>query len=342
MKAKRKINSDLIRFDWAMKRLLRQKANYTVLEGFLSVLLNEQLKIINIKESESNQEYPEDKFNRVDILVENVHNELIIIELQNSEQADYFLRMLYGVSKSITEHISKGDPYIKVRKVYHVNIVYFKLGHGKDYVYHGTTEFRGIHQNDVLQLTEDEKRFFKSKNRHNVNEVKDLYPEYYLLCIKDFNDIAKDSLDEWIYYLKNNTIPDEFTAPGLEEVRKRLQFDKLSEQDKKDYDYHIAQWRYEYSSVETAIFKGQIQGEAKGLAKGLAKGKAERDRLKAKIKDKDATIKELQTEKEVAKKKMVLNCHKEGFSIETISMITGLTQEEISKMLKNYINPLVM
>ena len=32
---------NLIRFDWAMKRLLRDKSNYVVLEGFLSTLLEE-------------------------------------------------------------------------------------------------------------------------------------------------------------------------------------------------------------------------------------------------------------------------------------------------------------
>ena len=56
-----------IRFDWAIKRLLRQKANFDVLEGFLTVFLNEEVKIIEILESESNQQKEDDKFNRVDI-----------------------------------------------------------------------------------------------------------------------------------------------------------------------------------------------------------------------------------------------------------------------------------
>lgn len=32
----------IIRFDWAAKRLLRNKANFGVLEGFLTVLLGER------------------------------------------------------------------------------------------------------------------------------------------------------------------------------------------------------------------------------------------------------------------------------------------------------------
>lgn len=54
-----------IRFDWAIKRLLRQKANFRVLEGFLTVFLNEPIKIVDILESEGNQQQANDKFNRV-------------------------------------------------------------------------------------------------------------------------------------------------------------------------------------------------------------------------------------------------------------------------------------
>lgn len=56
-----------IRFDWAIKRLLRQKANFDVLEGFLTVFLDEPIKIVEILESEGNQQTADDKFNRVDI-----------------------------------------------------------------------------------------------------------------------------------------------------------------------------------------------------------------------------------------------------------------------------------
>jgi conserved hypothetical protein (putative transposase or invertase) len=329
MKLKTKLKSDrptLVRFDWAMKRLLRQKSNYAVLEGFLSALLNEEVTIISLKESESNQENPESKFNRVDIFVENSHGELMIIEIQNSEEVDYFLRMVYGVSKAITEHISLGEKYIKVRKVYHINIVYFELGKGKDYVYLGNTEFRGIHYNDVLQLTSEQQAFFARENKKNVKEVKDLYPCYYIICVKDFNNIAKNSLDEWIYYLKNNDIPDNFTAPGLDEARKRLKYDKLSEQEKRDYEHHIEQTMYESNSIDTALMKGE--------AKGLAKGKAERDQLKVKLKTAHTKTKAAQAEKVALQRNIVLILLQSGFSLEAISSHTGLTQKEIKNIIE--------
>ncbi|WP_300694580.1 hypothetical protein [uncultured Bacteroides sp.] len=61
-------NNQIIRFDWAMKRLLRNKANFSVLEGLLTTLLNEKIVIQSLLESESNQEDEYDKYNRVDML----------------------------------------------------------------------------------------------------------------------------------------------------------------------------------------------------------------------------------------------------------------------------------
>ena len=51
--------NELVRFDWAMKRLLRQKANFVVLESFLSELFEQKIKIKNILESEGNKESEE-------------------------------------------------------------------------------------------------------------------------------------------------------------------------------------------------------------------------------------------------------------------------------------------
>ncbi len=69
-------NRNSIRFDWAIKRLLRNKANFSVLEGFLSELLKEDVQIQNILESENNEKLDSDKYNRIDILVKNYSQHL--------------------------------------------------------------------------------------------------------------------------------------------------------------------------------------------------------------------------------------------------------------------------
>ena len=144
------MSKKLIRFDWAVKKLLRNKANFVVLEGFLSELLFDDIKIQKILESDGNQEDADDKYNRVDILTQNSNNELVIIEVQNTYEIDYFHRMTYGTSKAITEYLDLGQPYSEIKKVVSISIVYFDLGQGKDYVYRGNTIFEGLHQKDIL------------------------------------------------------------------------------------------------------------------------------------------------------------------------------------------------
>ena len=246
--------SNYIRFDWAMKRLLRNKANFGVLEGFLTTLLKETITIQKLLESESNQEDEFDKYNRVDILAEDSKGELILIEVQNNNEYAYFQRMLFGTSKLVTEYINRGEGYDKVRKVYSVNIVYFALGSGKDTVYHGKTEFRGIHDGDILELTPFQKQTFK------VDSVSQLYPEFYILKVNDFNQVAKSPLEEWIYYLNTGDIPDTATAPGLHEARERLKLDRMTKTELDAYYRHLDNVVILRSNIYTEREEGRWEG----------------------------------------------------------------------------------
>ena len=227
------MSKKLIRFDWAIKRLLRNKANFVVLEGFLSELLFDSIKIEHILESESNQDDSEDKFNRVDILTQNSKNELIIIEIQSTYEIDYFHRMVYGVSKSISENLQLGQKYSNIKKVISVNIVYFDLGQGQDYIYKGQTDFKGLHQKDTLTLSSKQKNTFKKET------VSDIFPEYYLLKVNQFDDVAHDTLDEWIYFLKNSEVKDEFRAKGLREAGEVLDIMRLPQHDQYGYNRYL-------------------------------------------------------------------------------------------------------
>ena len=251
-----------IRFDWAMKRLLRNKANFNVLEGLLTTLLKENIHIQKLLESESNQEEEFDKYNRVDMLAENDKGELFLVEIQNNNEYAYFQRMLFGISKLVTEYINRGEGYEKVRKVYSINIVYFSLGHGKDYVYHGKTEFKGIHKGDILELTPFQKQTFKA------DTVSQLYPEYYILKVNDFNSVAKSPLEEWIYYLNTGEIPDNATAPGLDKAREQLKLDKMSKEELKAYYRHLDNIVILKSNIFTEREEGRVEGRAEGRAEG--------------------------------------------------------------------------
>ena len=293
----------LVSFDWAMKKILRQKANFGILEGFLSELLRFDLKIEEILESEANQETEDDKFNRVDLLAKNEKGDLILIEVQYDSQQDYFHRMLYGSSKLIWDYMEKSDEYQKVKKVYSVNIVYFALAKGSDYLYYGKTEFYGMNQtNEIFQLSNHQQNLFK---RDSVHEI---FPEYYVIRVNKFSGIVRNKIDEWIYFLKNEKISDKFTAKGLNEAKKTLDVMKLSPKARAIYDRKQENKRYKKSLLHSAKIEGEERGIKIGREEGKKEGKKERDIEIAKI------------------------SLKQNIDIDTISLITGLTVKEIEKL----------
>lgn len=299
--------SKYIRFDWAMKRLLRQKTNFVILEGLLTTLLGMKVTIKRMLESESNQDDEDDKYNRVDMLAENEKGELFLIEVQNNTEYAYFQRMLFGTSKLVTEYINRGEPYENVRKVYSVNIVYFSLGRGTDIVYHGKTEFRGIHNGDLLELSPFQKQRFK------VDAVSDLYPEYYILKVNDFNRVAKNSLEEWVYYLNTGEVPTNATAPGMEAVKEQLTIDRMSKAERNAYYKHLDNIVILRNNIDTEREEGRAEGLIEGRAEGLAEGRA---------KGREEGLEE-------GRREMVLKMKGLGMSTETIAKITGLSVEEI-------------
>lgn len=284
----------LVRFDWAIKRLLRNKADYCIVEGLLTALLGRKITIQSLLESESNQEFSDDKFNRVDILAEDEDKALYIFEIQNNRELDYFHRMAYGTSKAMAEYMKKGEPYSSIRKIYSVNIVYFDLGQGKDYVYKGTTTFIGMHDEDVLLLSSSQKDAF------GCNAPDDIFPEYYILRVENFDSVAKTPLDEWISFLKTGDIPVTATAPGLQEARERLRVDRLTEEEQESYYRMMENLRYQRSVIDT--------GRAEGRAEGRIEGRAE--------------------ERIAIARKMKAN----DFSIEDIKEITGLRANVIDSL----------
>lgn len=302
----------IIRFDWAVKRMLRDKANFDVLEGLMKVLIGEDLRISEILESESNQETADDKFNRVDIKAKNKKGDIIIVEVQLTREIHYLERILYGVSKAITEHIALGNKYDNVKKVYSINILYFELGRGKDYLYHGTTVFKGVHTGDFLEVSTREKGVISMRSPSAI------FPEYYLIRVNEFNSVAKTPIEEWLDYLKNDHIRPDTKVPGLQEARRKLAYMKMSKQERQAYDRHLENIMIQNDVIDTAREEGLSQGIEEGRAQGIEEGRAqgiEEGRAEGRAEERITIA-----------RKLLAN----GISIDIIKTTISLTDDEIN------------
>lgn len=299
-----------IRFDWAVKRLLRNKANFGVLEGFLTVLLGEPIRIVEILESEGNQLNETDKFNRVDIKARNSKDEIIIVEVQNTREIYYLERILFGVAKAITEHIELGRLYSEVKKVYSISILYFDIGRGTDYLYHGQNSFVGVHTGDFLEVSTKEKNAIVRKLPAEI------FPEYFLIRVNEFNKVAVTPLEEWIEYLKTGVIHPDTKAPGLEEARRKLVYYNMNKAEQLAYDEHINAIMIQNDVLSTAAMEGRQEGLAEGRQEGLAEGRQE-GLAEGRMEEKQAN----------ARRMKALN-----LPVETICQVTGLSAGEIENL----------
>ena len=254
-----------IRFDWAIKRLLRQKANFGVLEGFLTVFLNEKVEIVEILESEGNQEAADDKFNRVDIKAKNSKGEIIIVEVLYISILYYYEHLIHGVNKTILERIKTQLAQQEIKNVYSIYLFYLDFGIGTDYLYHGQNQFTGVHTKDQLVVTAREKNVIVSKNPSEI------FPEYLLVRVNEFNQVAISPLEEWMEYLKNGIIKENTSAPGLREAREKLQYYSMSDAERYAYDEHINAVMIQNDVLGGAREEGFMEGEKRAqLHKSVA------------------------------------------------------------------------
>jgi predicted transposase/invertase (TIGR01784 family) len=309
----------LVSFDWAMKHILRDKANFDVLEGFLSALLNDEMRVLSLLESETNQEHELDKYNRVDLLTVDSNEQIVLIELQYTWQPAYLKRLLYGTAKLIVEHIQVGQPFDQVRKVISISILYFPVSQdADDYLYHGKTEFTGLNTGKLLRVNmahlpkpEQPKPTHTPQQNGAAkadDDVVNIFPEYYLIEVGHFQNLIRHPIDEWIYLFKNSAVRDDFHSRNIQAAKAKLTLMHMSAAERKGYEQFLLS-RANALDVMTGHFQqGVEQGMTLGKEQGMALGKEEANRDNArKMRD-------------------------EGLDPTLIARITGLSEAEIGAL----------
>jgi hypothetical protein len=313
----------IISLDYAIKNVLRDKANFAILSGFLTELLRKEVAVQEVLESEVNTGQPQGKVSRLDLKAKIDGGEIAVFEFQFHDQIDFFGKILFNVCKAVVEQVSRGESY-DVKKVYSVNVAYFGLGNTKEYVFRASlTEFQGIHFDEKIPFTQQLRPEFPADAIH---------PEYYLILPKIYSEAdntkaadskevvtkeeKKDRFDEWVYVLKNSAVKSNFTAAGIQEAGEKLDIMKMTPQERSDYEYTRRTEMDQKTQLYTAELKGKQRGLKEGKAIGLQEGEA------------------IGLEK--GREQTVLTAYKKGHSIDDIAEFTGLTEDRIIQILKKH------
>jgi predicted transposase/invertase (TIGR01784 family) len=287
----------IISFDYAIKDILRDKANFDILSGFLTELLCKPVSVQEILEGEGNPGTPKGKTNRLDLKAKIDEGELAVFEIQYHDQIDFFGKVLFNACRAVVEQVSVGETY-DVKKVYSINIAYSAMGADKEYVFvAGLTEFKGRHFNETIPFAQNAEPLSKKVK-------KDIHPEYFLILPKKFDEKIRSKFDEWVYVLKKSSVKSEFTAAGVQEAGEKLDVMKMTPQERAEYERE----KRADMDKKTQLFTAELKGREEGREEERQKAHAEKLENAKKMLD-------------------------DGLSIETVCKYTGLTGHQITRLM---------
>lgn len=273
------------KIDFVFKKIFGSEEHPEILISFLNAVLKPKKPIVSveIKNSDLEKEYIEDKFSRLDVKALTSNKEIINIEIQLKNEYNMIQRSLYYWSKLYEEQLSEGYRYDKLSRTVCINILDFK--YLKNDRFHNGYRLKEIETNE--ELTDLQEIHFieipKLKRFESTEEIVDL-------------------LEGWVEFLRD---PESEVIRKLEMSNKEIREAKdelyrLSRNSKERELYYLREksLRDEISALANAKEKGLKEG----LKQGLFEGKLESARSFLDILDDDTIATKLNIDVDIIKK----------------------------------------
>ena len=271
------------KMDFVFKNIFGSEKNPEILISFLNATLKPKdlITAVEMKNTDINKDYIEDKFSRLDVKATTSNNEIINIEIQLKNEYNMIKRSLYYWSKLYSEQLNEGEDYSVLKRTICINILNFK--------------------------------YLKTSKFHSGYRLKEIYSNEELTDVAEIHFIEipkleegtdeKDMLVNWVEFLKD---PESEKVRSLEmsieEIRRAK--DELIRMSNDDTQHEIYEMR-------AKTLKDKISALNEAERKGIEKGKKEGEKSKA---------------IEIAKSLL------DVLDIETISLKTGLSIDEIKRL----------
>ena len=259
------ISKPLISFDYAIKYMLKDKGDYSIVEGFISDLLRtrgyKDVKIVALLESESNKEDSNSKRSLADLIVEDEDKNKYIIEIERNLKDSFVHKSCFNTSRLIVDNLAQREDYTQIIKVFHISLLYFPIGSGSGAIYHGKTIIHEIETSERLNV------HIKNQETGKVFDATDILPEYFFISIPLFNDKLEREIDDWLYMMKYDNLPDVFHSKYLNQAAEKLSILKMTEQERANYSYYQKKLHNDRDELKAALDKGRQEGREEGEKK---------------------------------------------------------------------------
>ena len=236
------------KMDFVFKNIFGSEKNPNILISFLNATLKPKdlITSVEIKNTDLNKGYIEDKFSRLDVKATTSNNEIINIEIQLKNEYNMIKRSLYYWSKLYSEQLNEGEDYSILKRTICINILNFK--------------------------------YLKTRKFHSGYRLKEIYSNEELSDVAEIHFIEipkleegsdeKDMLVAWIEFLKD---PESEKVRSLEmsidEIRQAK--DELIRMSNDDTQRELYEMRAKTLKDKISALN---EAERKGIKKGMQKG----------------------------------------------------------------------
>ncbi len=293
------------RVDIAFKKIFGVEENKDLLISLINSIVSEEDQVtdITLLNPYNHKSFQQDKLSILDIKATGADGKRFNIEIQITDEDDYDKRALYYWAKLYTEQLKAAESYGSLSKAIGIHILnLLSIPESKSYhnVFHVTEKDTGLPYFKDLELHTIELKKFVGDTRGTL---------------EDFVKKAKNSLDMWSTFLtrhdllNKDNLPSSMNTPALKKALDVLEVMNFKDEERMAYDDHLKWLMIEENTVKKYEAKGLEKGIVIGKAEGFVEGKKERDR------------------------EIVIAMDAQGIALETISSVTGLSSEDIKKIL---------
>ena len=273
------------KIDFVFKKIFGSEKHPGVLISFLNAVLKPKNNItdVEIKNTDIDKSYIEDKFSRLDVKAVTSKNEIINIEIQLKNEYNMIQRSLYYWSKLYEEQLEEGDRYDKLCRTVCINILDFK--YLKNDRFHNGYRLKEIETNEELTDLE-EIHFIEIPKLKKINSEKDIV----------------DVLEGWVEFLRD---PESEVVRKLEMTNKEIREakDELYRLSRNSKERELSYLREKSLRDEiSALANAKEKGLKEGLKQGLFEGKLESARSFLDILDDDTIATKLNIDVDIIKK----------------------------------------
>ncbi|WP_252216901.1 Rpn family recombination-promoting nuclease/putative transposase [Clostridium sp. CMCC3677] len=241
------------KIDFIFKNIFGAEKNSKILISFLNSVLKSKdiIKNVEIKNTDIEKAFVEDKFSRLDVKATTNNNEIINIEIQLKNEYNMVKRSLYYWSKLYEEQLNEGDDYSELKRTICINILNFK--YLKNDRFHNGYRLKEISTNEELTDTQ-EIHFIEIPKLNDDCDEKDL--------LVAWTEFLKDPESEKVRSLEMN----------IEEIRAaKDELVKISNDSKQRelYDMRSKILRDKVSALNKAKKDGKLEVAKNMLLNGI-------------------------------------------------------------------------